>query len=80
MKLTGETEEINDELVEIEEKIAKEIAEENRNKVIDAFKSMTDTDGTANVNGLWSQKRKLFPKNMKQLPVAKKDVNNRIIS
>ena len=41
---------------------------------------MTDTDGTANVNGLWSQKRKLFPKNMKQLPVAKKDVNNRIIS
>ena len=39
-----------------------------------------ETDGTINVNGMWGLKRKIFPKNIKQLPTAKKNFDGRIIS
>ena len=71
---------MKNELKGIEEEIANEIAEDNRDKVVDAFKALTDTDGTVNINGMWGQKRKIFPKNAKQLPLAKKNVENKIIS
>ena len=80
IKTSGENETVVKELTIVEEMIAKEIAEDNRNKIVEAFKTMTDTDGTANINGLWSLKRKLFPKNSKPLPVAKRNVDGRIVS
>ena len=47
---------------------------------MDTFKELSDTDGTTNVNGMWGLKRKIFPKNLKQLPTAKKTVDNKIVS
>ena len=44
------------------------------------FKSLSNTDGTTNVNGMWGLKRKISPKNSKQLPLAKKNEDNKIIS
>ena len=57
-----------------------EVANDNREKVMNAFKLLSNTDGTANVNGMWGLKRKIFPKNPKQLPHAKKNAENKIIS
>ena len=47
---------------------------------MEAFRDLTDTDGSIHINGLWSLKNKTFPKNTKPLPCAKRDVENRIIS
>ena len=80
MKKTGQTDSIIDELNIIEQEIATEVANENRDKVISAFKVLSNTDGTANINGMWGLKRKLFPKNNKQLPTAKKNSDNKIVS
>ena len=80
LKVLGGDESVENELSEIEKEIANEISLENRNKIVEALKTLTDTDGTANVNGLWNLKRKIFPKNITPLPVAKKDVDGRIIS
>ena len=80
MKRVGTNDALNKELEEIEVEIASEIANENRNKVIETFKVLSETDGTINVNGMWGLKRKIFPKNIKQLPTAKKNVDGRIIS
>ena len=60
------------ELDEIEKEIAKEVALDNRNKIVQAFSSMTETDGIANINELWILNRNMFPKKIKALPIAKK--------
>ena len=70
IKQFGEDDALKNELKGIEEEIANEIAEDNRNKVVDAFKALTDTDGTVNINGMWGQKRKTLPKNSKLLPAS----------
>ena len=61
IKQLGEDDALTKELGEIEVEIANEVAHENRNKVVDTFKELSDTDGTTNVNGMWVSKRKLFP-------------------
>ena len=60
------------ELDEIEKEIAKEVALDNRNKIAQAFSSMTETDGIANINELWILNRNMFPKKSKALPMGEK--------
>ena len=55
-------------------------AVENRNKVVNNFKSLSDTDGTLNTNGMWKLKKKLFPKHVQSVPTAKKDSQGNLIS
>ena len=38
-------------------------AEENRNKIIENFSQLADTDGATNQAGVWTIHRKIFPKN-----------------
>ena len=71
---------IVEEIDKVEKEIAKEVAKENRDKVINAFKLLSNTDGTTNINGMWGLKRKIFPRNSKQLPIAKKNLDNKLIS
>ena len=47
---------------------------------MESFKTLSETDGSININGMWSIKKKVFPKNTKPLPCAKKDVEGRIIT
>ena len=47
IKQLGEDEALSKELDDIEEDIAREIAENNRNKVVDAFHVLTETDGNS---------------------------------
>ena len=44
------------------------------------FGSLAENDGTANINGMWALKKKVFPKNPPNLPVAKMDVDGRLIT
>ena len=80
MKRVGNDDDLKKELDDLEVEIGNEIANDNRNKVMNTFQALSDTDVTTNVNGMWGLKRKIFPKNVEQLPTAKKNVENRIIS
>ena len=60
-----EKEELNAELEETEASISKLTAIDNRNKVIENFETLSGIDGSANQNGVWALKRKIFPKNNK---------------
>ena len=80
LKKQVQNNDIIEELDNVEKEIAKEVANENREKVISTFKLLSNTDGTTNVNGMWGLKRKIFPKNSRQLPLAKKNENNKLIS
>ena len=61
-------------------KLTSFVAEENKKQVYDNFEKLSNTDGTTNNNGIWALKRKLLPKNTKSLPMAKKDLNGKLIS
>ena len=65
---------------ELDIKISELTAEENRKQVMDNFLKLSNTDGSTNINGMWSLKRKLFPKNSESLPFAKKNYDGRLIS
>ena len=43
-------------------------------------KSLSSTDGTVNINGMWKLKKKIFPKHADPLPVCKKNLQGQIIS
>ena len=73
-------EELQNELDEIEEEISKEVSKDTRDKIIENFKTLAETDGSTNVNGMWNLKRKIFPKHSKPLPVAKVNVEGRLVT
>ena len=67
-----EKDEIEVEITEVEVQASDIVAETNRNKVIENFKSLSQLDGKMNTNNMWNLKRKVFPKNKESLPFAKK--------
>ena len=56
------------------------MAEENKDKVVKKFKTLSNNDELVNTNGMWNLKRKMFPKNKETLPFAKQDFNGKLIS
>ena len=70
-------EELEVKLSELEMEISKLCSEENRKKVVENFQTLSNTDGSTNINGLWNLKRKVFPKNAESLPFAKKNFTDR---
>ena len=73
-------EDLEDELQQVEEVIAKECADENMEKVMDSFKAMADEDGSFNTNGMWKIKKKVFPKLSQAKPTGKKNMAGQIIT
>ena len=51
-----------------------------RDTIVGNFKHLDNTDGTTNTNGMWNLMKKTFPKHVKPLPVAKKDVDGRLVT
>ena len=68
------------ELSKVEEEISQMSSEENRNVVMNNFKSLSNVDGSTNNMGIWNIKKKVFPKNAEALPFAKKDVTGKVVS
>ena len=73
-------EDIEKEIESVEDKLAMLTADENKNKVFENFSKLNNTDGSCNLNGMWKVKKKLFPKHVTSVPVAKKDLEGKIVS
>ena len=71
---------VQNEICSVEKQLSNLLADENVKKIKDNLSMLTETDGSINVSGVWKIKKKIFPKNMKTLPIAKKDVNGRLVS
>ena len=80
MKVSTHQEDLEENLRVLEEKIVREVAEDNRNRVINNFENLSITDGSTNINGMWKLKKKVFPKHQPSLPSAKKDSKGNLIS
>ena len=76
----SEKEDISTIISSLEEEICQLIAEESRNKVFDNFKVLANPEGLLHTNGMWSLKKKVFPKNKESLPFAKIDMDGKIIT
>ena len=75
-----ESEGLQEELNEVEDKVCELVASDNHAKVVDNFQSLTDQSGRLHINGMWNLKRKVFPKNKESLPFAKKTCDGKIIT
>ena len=62
-----------DKLEDIEKVISESCAETNIDLVVANLDHLSSTDGSANTNGMWKIKKKIFPKHAKSLPVGKKE-------
>ena len=80
MESSTHQEDLLDDLKALEERIVSEVAVDNRNKVMDNFQKLANTDGSTNINGMWKMKKRIFPKNPPSLPTAKKDSKGNLIS
>ena len=76
----NQEEELNEKMKKIEAKIAELVAEENKDKVVKKFKTLSNNDELVNTNVMWNLKRKMFPKNKETLPFAKQDFIGKLIS
>ena len=74
------TENEEEEIITLEEKIAEECEDLNRKKITDNFKELDGNNGNLNHQGVWKTKRKIFPKIKPTLPVGKKNHENKIIT
>ena len=73
-------EELDNEIDEIESKIALICAEDNAKQVTDNFKTLSGEHGSVNTNGMWKMKKRIFPKNGPSLPSCKKDSHGNLIT
>ena len=64
----------------IDELISKVEAEENRNKIVNQFKHLNDSSENVNINQVWKQLKKLWPKTGVCLPTAKKNHRGKLVS
>ena len=69
-----------EEISDIEAKIAKECEDVNRKKVIDTFSDIGENFGNLSHQGVWKAKKKHFPKLKPSLPVAKKNLKKQLIT
>ena len=74
------TENEEEEILSLEKLIADKCEEKNRRQVVDNFGEMDGDDGVLNHQGVWKNKRKLFPKIKPNLPVAKKNLKKQLIT
>ena len=74
------SEEYQQKIENIDMKVAQECSEENVKKIKENFGKLSEGAGGVNTNGVWKLKKKVFPKNTRSLPVAKKDFNGQIVT
>ena len=71
---------IKEDIEDIEAKISEIVAKENIDKIKQTFSKLSQAEGCSISQGIWSLKKKNFPKVSASVPAAKKDINNRLIS
>ena len=73
-------EEEEEEIILLENLIAEKCEETNRKKVMENFGEMNGYHGGLNHQGVWKNKRKLFPKIKPSLPVGKMNLKKQLIT
>ena len=73
-------EDIQKQIEEIDEVIAQECSKDNFEKIKENFQTFANQNDVLNTNGVWSLMRKVFPKNTQPLPVAKRNIDGKIIT
>ena len=69
-----------EEIIELEARIAEKCEEVNRKKVMDNFKNIGGNEGNLSHQGVWKVKKKYFPKIKPSLPVGKKNLKGQLIT
>ena len=65
---------------EKEVEINKRMENENFKRVSDNLKSMSDTTGSLNTNGMWVIKKKIFPSKRRGAILAKKNAKGKLVT
>ena len=65
---------------EINEAIAEEEAKENRDKIVENFKTLSENPENINLQQMWKLSKKLWPKSRITLPTAKRNQRGKIVS
>ena len=79
-KNVGHKEDNEKKLEETERKLSILTSKKNRDKVINNFQQLDGSRGDSFTQGVWTLKKKIFPKNKPSLPIAKKDVNEKLVT
>ena len=69
-----------DKINELNEQIAENIAEENKELIVRNFKHFSDNPQNINMQQMWKLLKKLWPKNPPTIPTAKRNHRGKIIS
>ena len=79
-KLDPENDEIKKDLEKVTDNITKLVSEKNRDKLYENFKDLDQTEGGTFANGIWSIKKRVFPKQSANIPAAKTDINGKSVT
>ena len=71
---------LQDELNNVVNKLTDLVSRENLEKIKKNFQHLDQTEGESFSNGVWTVKKKEFPKITKPAPAAKVDVNGRLVT
>ena len=72
--------EVQNRLVEVEEKISNILSNKNRNKVNEILQNIANSDISCNTLGIWKQVNQLFPKVLKNAPIGVRDQKGKIVT
>ena len=75
-----ETPEIKHKIEEIDEVIALMEADDNREKIMNNFKTFSENPETLNLQQVWKLNKKLWPKHENTLPIAKMNQRGKLVS
>ena len=74
------SDDLRNEIENLDEIIAEECSEDNFQKIKENFQNLSGQHDHLNCNGMWTLMKKVFPKNVQPLPVAKRNSLGQIIT
>ena len=80
LKLMASTAKRDDEIEDIETKIAAKTEEKYSNLIRETLEDINGEDGRINGNGVWKATRRIFPKHKENTPVAFNDKHGNLIT
>ena len=80
MKKEPNNESLKEDLEKVISKLTTLIGKQNRDKIVENFQMLDQSEDENFSNGIWKMKKKEFPKNSKPAPAAKVDINGRLVT
>ena len=80
LKKEPNNESLKEDLEKVISKLTTLIGKQNRDKIVENFQMLDQSEDENFSNGIWKIKKKEFPKNSKPAPAAKVDINGRLVT